>query len=416
MTRLPLSRQGVRHSILDFVLLARIVLNLISLSSYKAHTREQARKQIDAGRMISEEDKEIRRVFEDHAETSQEMESHAHIPKNNLLLALKLLEIEIGEDAVDDFFKQNDLDGNGLFDYEEFKQAILKPLSPPSDEEIRRVFDYYATKPSTQNDVPFIPPSKIYAALEKLRLKTKTAEKVQAYFNQGALADGKISFEEFNQAILSISPLPDEQEITRVYQEHAVSGTYRFIPSDKLELALEALGVVVTKDELDHHARIVNLNFNGCIKYDAFKHIVLSPSPAEVWAKTLPLSRLLADALPKLPDCDHLRVISSLTIQEASYVADEVCAALKEVLMRHVGQLKSSFQSMDKQMLKHELHVNSKFEVMKMAAGSIQHFYEGLEGRIGTCSCSLNPTTFSFFAFQKPIPAFLSAKQEFFFC
>ena len=216
-------------------------------------------------------------------------------------------------------------------------------------------------------------------------MKRKTADKVQAYFNQGALADGKISFEEFNQAILSITALPDEQEITRVYQEHAVPGTFRYIPSDKLETALEALGVVATKEELAHHTRIINLNFNDFIRYNAFKHIVLSPSAAEVWAKTLPLSRLLADALPKLSDCNHLHVISSLTTQEAGYVAEEVCAALKEVLMRHVGQLKSSFQSMDKQVLKDEVHANSKFEVAKMAAGTIQHFYAGLEGRIGIC-------------------------------
>jgi Ca2+-binding EF-hand superfamily protein len=353
----------------------------------KAHTREHARKQIDAGRKILEEDSEIRRVFEQHAETSQEMERHAHIPKDRLLSALGKLDIEIGDDEVDDFFQKNDLDGNGLFDFEEFKQAILSPLALPPQDEIRRVFHIYSEKQSDLVDVSFILPYKITAALEALGLKSKTAKKVQAYFDQSAfLADGKISFEEFNQAILSISPLPDEQEITRVYQEHAVPGVYRYIPSGKLELALDELGVVVTTDQLAHHIRIVKLNFNDCIKYSAFKHIVLSPSPAEVWARTLPLSRLLADALPKVSDCDHLRVISSLTTQEADYVVEEMCAALKEVLMRHVCKLKSSFQSMDKQVLKEEVHSNSKFEVTKMLTGSIQHFYQGLEGRIGTAS------------------------------
>ncbi len=296
---------------------------------------------------------------------------------------MKKLDIEIGEDAVEDFVKKNDMDGNGLFDYEEFKQAILAPLSLPPHSEIRRVFDDYSDKPSTSGDFAFILPAKISAALQNLGLKTKTALKVEAYFSQGHSADGKISFEEFNQAILSISPLPDEQEIIRVYHEHAVPGRYRYIPSDKLEFALQELGTVVTKDQLAHYTRIVNLNFHGCIKFDAFKHLVLSPSPVEVWAKTLPLGRLLADALPKFSGCDHLRVISSLTTQEADYVAEEVCAALKEVLMRHVSQLKSSFHSMDQQVLKDETHANSKFEVTKMAAGSIQHFYEGLEGRIG---------------------------------
>jgi Ca2+-binding EF-hand superfamily protein len=302
---------------------------------------------------------------------------------------LKKLEVEIGDDEVDAFTKKHDLDGDGLYDFEEFKQAILSPLSH-SEEKNRLVFGSYSEKPSDPVGFSFIPPSRIPAALETLGLKTKTAEKVRAYFDHGTfLDDGKISFAEFNQAILSISPLPDEQEITRVYQEHAVPGKYRYIPSDKLELALDDLGVVVTKDQLAHHIRIVKLNFNGCIKYNAFKHIVLSPSPAEVWAGTLPLSRLLADALPKVSDCDHLRVISSLTTQEADCVVEEMCAALKEVLVRHVSQLQSSFESMDKQVLKEEAHANSKFEVTKMLAGSIRHFYEGLEGRIGTASLVL---------------------------
>jgi Ca2+-binding EF-hand superfamily protein len=330
---------------------------------------------------------EIRRVFEKHAKTSKEIEPHAHIPREDLHLALSELGLEIEEGAVIDFLAEYDVDRSGSFDYEEFKQAIQLPLKPPPQHEIQKVFDSFSEKQSQPDDSHFILPSKIQDVLRELGLKAKTVEKVKAYFNQGTfLADGKISFEELNQAILSISPLPDEQEITRVYQGHAVPGVYQYIPSENLELALEALGVVVTKDQLSYHTSIVDLNFNGLIKYNAFKHIVLTPSPAEVWAKTLPLSRLLADAMPKLSECDHLRVISSLTTQEAQSVADAVCFALKDLLIHHVGQLKSSFRSMDVQVLKDEVHKISKFEVTKttkMSAGSIEHFHEGLEGRIG---------------------------------
>jgi Ca2+-binding EF-hand superfamily protein len=309
------------------------------------------------------------------------VDKYAHIPKEALIKSLKALDVEIGKESIDDFFSKHDLDGNGLFDYDEFKEAILLPFKLPPQSEIRQAFESHSIQSG------FIAPEKISDALKNLGLKPKTAENVQAYFEQGALADGKISFEEFNQAILSISPLPDEQEIVRVYQEHAVPGTYRYIPSDKLKSALEGLGLVVTKDRLAHFTRILQLNFKGCIKYNAFKHIVLSPSPVEVWAKTLPLSRLLADALPKFSGCDHLRVISSLTAKEADYVAEEVCAALKEVLMQHVGLLKSAFKSMDEQAVKMGgVHGNSKFEVSKMTVGSIQNFYAGLEARIGILS------------------------------
>jgi hypothetical protein len=45
------------------------------------------------------------------------------------------------------------------------------------------------------------------------------------------------------------------------------------------------------------------------------------------------------------------------------------------LLMRHVGQLKSSFQSMDKLMLKDGAHAISKFDVSKMEAGTILDFF-----------------------------------------
>ena len=292
--------------------------------------------------------------------------------------SLKALDVEITDESIDEFFKKHDVDGNGLLDYDEFKEAIFLPLKLPPHTKIRQAFELCSNKSS------FIAPEKVSDALKILGLKTKTAEDVKAYFEQGALADGEISFEEFNQAIMSISPLPDEQEIVRVYQEHAVPGKYRYIPSDSLTLALDRLGIVATKDRLAHFTRIVQLNFNGCIRYNAFKHIVLSPSPIEAWARTLPLGRLLADALPKFSGCDHLRVISSLTAKETDLVVEELCDALKEVLMRHVGLLKSAFKSMDEQAAKSEgVHGNSKFEVSKMIVGSIQNFYAGLEARIG---------------------------------
>ena len=263
------------------------------------------------------------------------------------------MNVEIYPEEVEDFFTRHDDNGDGFFDFDEFKQAMLSPHAVPKNIDIRKAFDDHSVKQTGVLDpnLPesYIPCARIGPALEALSLKQKMREKAQAYFDHGALDDGVISFEEFNQALLSISPLPDEHDVDMVYRKHAVPGRFLYIPAEKLRDALLDLGLEVTTAQLNHFRSTVKLNFNDCIKYNAFKHIVRSPSPAEVWAETLPLARLLAEALPKHSGCDHLRVLSSLTPNEADIVAEEVCWSLKELLMQHVSRLKASFMAMDEQ-------------------------------------------------------------------
>ena len=284
---------------------------------------------------------------------SAEVDTYAHIPKERLIDALKELEIEINPEEVEDFFARHDDNGDGFFDFDEFKQAMRSPHAVPKNMDIRKAFEDHSVKQTGHFDdnLPesYIPSAMVGPALEALSLKQKMREKAQAYFAEGALKDGLISFEEFNQALLSISPLPDEQDVDMVYRKHAEPGRFLYIPTEKLSDALLDLGLEVTRAQLDHFRSTVKLNFNDCIKYNAFKHIVRSPSATEVWAKTLPLARLLAEALPKHSGCDHLRVLSSLTPNEADNVAEEVCRSLKELLKQHVTRLKASFMAMDKQ-------------------------------------------------------------------
>jgi hypothetical protein len=198
-----------------------------------------------------------------------------------------------------------------------------------------------------------------------------------------AASNGMITFDKFHQAILSTSKIVDEQDITRVFEEYAVSGKYLFIPSDNLRSALEELGVVVTKDQLCKFSRIIDLNFKGRLDFHAFKHVALSPTPVVAWAESLPIAALLADALPKHKKYDHLRVISTLTHNEISCVAEEVCLVLKEILLAHVGQLQASFRNMDKEAEMPANYSVARYEVITMKAGDIKDFYRGLDARIG---------------------------------
>ena len=247
-------------------------------------SRAQVRKQIEAGKRIHRDDQFIRQIFKKYAVQAKEEDKFAHIPKARLLVALQALDVEIQSGKVDDFFQRHDQNGDNFFDLDEFKQAILAPHQLPHYKDIRKAFESHSVKNNGQNEnLPdaYIPCEQVLNTLKSLSLKSKTLEKTHAYLVQGALSEGGIGFEEFNQAILSISPLQDEQGDVRVFEENAVPGKYFYIPADALRQALLDLGLVVTDEQLDHFRRTVNLNFNGCIKYNAFKHMVLLPSPME---------------------------------------------------------------------------------------------------------------------------------------
>jgi Ca2+-binding EF-hand superfamily protein len=313
------------------------------------HSREQARKQIEASEKIRRDETIIRDIFNKYAVQSEEQDQYAHIPRAKLLTALQSLGIEVQKDEPEDFFCRQD-HGDGFFDLDDFKQVILAPHKQPHPAKIREAFDKYAVK--LQCDDPFLPeahitPKKISNALRFLELGGRASEQVLAYFADSVPSHGVISFEDFNQAVLSTFPLPDEQEVLRVFQENAEPGAYTYLPMSELRNALSELGLTITGQQLEHFRRTARLNFNDCIKYNAFKAIVLTPSPMEVWAATLPLARLLAEALPKHSDYNHLRIISSLTSNESDAVAEEVCQALKEVLKGHVAHLKKAFMTMD---------------------------------------------------------------------
>ena len=286
--------------------------------------------------------------------------------------------MDIVVENTDKFLQEHDQDGDGLIDLEEFLQVVLSPKSLPQPHQIRQAFDGHVVRGTN-----YITRENIRSALESLALKSNATEKAVAYFEQGALNDNQIQFEEFNQAVLSVSPMPEEQEVQRVFQAYAIAGTLLHIPNDKLEVALEELGISVTAQELAGFARTVKLNFDGRIRFSAFKYIALLPSPLEVWAKTLPLPRLLADAFPKCAGIDHLRVISTLTIEETSIVAEEVGLALKDVLRDHVSKLKRAYVDMDDLAVQAGVRPYDKFEIRQAEAGEIDHFYDGLEARIG---------------------------------
>ena len=115
------------------------------------------------------------------------------------------------------------------------------------------------------------------------------------------------------------------------------------------------------------------------------------PTPVETWEETLPLTRILADALPKHDICDHSRVVNSLTQREIDVIAECFAVSLKDVLNQHIAKLKSTFVIMDRQVLKSGPYsAASKFVIETMEGGSISGYHSGPEFKLGICFSAIS--------------------------
>jgi hypothetical protein len=139
--------------------------------------------------------------------------------------------------------------------------------------------------------------------------------------------------------------------LTEIFNAHAVGHS---IPPQSIKTALEAAGADVSIAE-----ELLRCNTSG-IDYNDFKRAALSPSPLEMWANSIPLASILADALP-ISSQDPLRRISVLSAEEIACIAEGVGAALKQVLASKVESLHQVYVRLDEQ-TRSQTHV-SKFQV-----------------------------------------------------
>ena len=353
-----------------------------------AHSQAIIKDQIKAGQNLLCNDDAIRAVFKSHAQVSEVEIDSAYIEKHKVLDALKKLGVEMTEEDFEKAFHIYDTNGDGSIDEEEFKQIVLSQTQMPSHDKSRHVFDTMCQSKGKTTDA--ISPCHItLSALthENLKALEFTQKRVCIVLDRLArspnVENDEIDFDEFHHAVLATYNVLDEHEISTVFRASAVRGKYLFIPRDnnKIRAALKDLSLVVTADHLHDLLHTVDLNFNGRIDFHAFKHIVLSPSPVVAWAQSLPIAALLADAMPKHEKCDHLRVISTLKQDEIGFIADAVCAELKEMLRWKIAELKSALRAMDEEAAKGD--AVPKYVVSQMKAGDISHFHEGLRQRIG---------------------------------
>jgi hypothetical protein len=157
-----------------------------------------------------------------------------------------------------------------------------------------------------------------------------------------------------------------------------------YIVASSLESALSKLGMKFHPADVAELYTSRGLNADGGLNFQDFCSVVHMPSQIEEWVSELPLSQLVADAMPRTacPSKDQLRHLSSTTQQQLEVSCGVITERLVKILEEHLAVLKEMYAKLDSK-AEDDNHASEKFQVIKMNAGNIVNFHEGLAARIG---------------------------------
>lgn len=158
--------------------------------------------------------------------------------------------------------------------------------------------------------------------------------------------------------------------------------TKNAILASSLGPALNDLGVVVDPSEIDEILKSRDLNNDGVLDFDEFSSLVSTPSQVEEWVGGLPLTQMVADALPRVAGlrADQLRQLSNATLKDLEVSCEIIKEGLLQILQEKLAVLKTAYKKLDSQTAAGS---NSKFQISKMSVGNIADFHKGLTTRIG---------------------------------
>jgi hypothetical protein len=154
--------------------------------------------------------------------------------------------------------------------------------------------------------------------------------------------------------------------------------------ASSIETALNHLGIKVHSEDIIELYTSRGLNVHEGLEFQDFNSIVCMPSPIEEWVGELHLSKLVADAMPRIHCCskDQLRHLSRTTRQQVAVLCDVIKEYLSKMLEEHLATLERVYAELDSK-ADDDSEASDKFQIVKMNVGSIDDFHEGLVVRIG---------------------------------
>jgi hypothetical protein len=145
-------------------------------------------------------------------------------------------------------------------------------------------------------------------------------------------------------------------------------------------VTLEQASALVEKHDIDENGALDQQQFHQAIKWD--------PPALEVWAKTLPLSDLLAFCLQAEavsdPSSDPIRQLTCISRSRIEIVVEAFAGCLlQKLLPERIKYLKERIDLQDAKAEKAATGAANKFTVYQMNAGKIPDTQKSLADRIG---------------------------------
>ena len=152
------------------------------------------------------------------------------------------------------------------------------------------------------------------------------------------------------------------------------------IPRSQVFSVLKELGLNIDEAEAKALFDEFDTDISEGLDLQELQLLLQKPSRLHEWAKGLSLHELLADAMPRKPGIDPLRVASALTAEEISAVCEAVRFGLERMLKASSAFLREAFRASDQ---RKDTIEDSKFSIVAVSCGTIQDFHAGVEGRTG---------------------------------
>ncbi len=158
------------------------------------------------------------------------------------------------------------------------------------------------------------------------------------------------------------------------------------MPWNQFLPALKRLSISIDEGEAQEFLRTKG-GARDFVELDEFRRAAAKRWDVDVWAQSLPLASMLADALPQCTGCNRLRAVCSLTAEEIRAICDGYREGLQRMLTQHVEYLRTAYEGLDKFAVMPRNGVAQKFELSAMSCGNIEDFHAGLQKRIGEAVC-----------------------------
>jgi hypothetical protein len=153
-----------------------------------------------------------------------------------------------------------------------------------------------------------------------------------------------------------------------------------FISKDRFYDSLKELDVDVDVKQAENLFEEFDTDNSEGLNLQEFQTLLKKSNRLQEWAKSIPLTELLVDAIPRKVGVEPLRVVSTLNKDEIVAICKAVQDGLEILLQESSLLLRDAFQVND---TKGCADAESKFNLSVMSCGEVSDFFAGIQGRVG---------------------------------